>query len=259
MNKNLTTTEKLEHLFSTLKRHLQLKGISAKEFDESSYLLSGKSLRNELFKEMIKISNYTKKPQVVSIEKYRTLPACNFAFLGTQIKSDELYRGSKIIEHHANLLCDEKYHVGVGDISNGLYATTSFNTALDYTRREPMPGLVLKLKIPEAKIIDDITLGVDLSRVLDGWLTTVDEHQPVLEDLANFVAEIQDEDEKKLFANLFFDDLGLVAILLGYDALYDHKFPSFALFNREKICVSTNEYNRICNASAYHKDFMIKE
>ena len=37
MNKTLTTTEKLEHLFSTLKRHLQLKGISAREFDESSY------------------------------------------------------------------------------------------------------------------------------------------------------------------------------------------------------------------------------
>ncbi len=253
----LSTKEKLEILFATMQNYLKEIGETADSFNEAAFLLKNKTLRNELFKTAVYLADFNHLPQIISDEKYQKLPAVNFKYMGFDLKPEELYRGSKIIEHHSNLLCDKNYHLGVGDVCNGLYASLNFQTALSYTRIEPIESLVLKLKIPAARVIDDISLSCDLSRIVEGYEPFNDEHRETIVNIKNFFEQLPNSAEKNLFSFLLFDDLAIVASLLGYDAIYDHNFPSLAILNREKIVVSQKEFNRICSASATHKNSVI--
>lgn len=250
--KNLTITQKLEQLFQEMLDYLSSCGETSKSFDESHKLLTDQTLRNLLFKKAILMAEFNNLPTIVSDEKYESLPAIDFRYVGIKFKQKELYRGSKVADHHANLLCDKDYHLGVGDVSNGIYVTPNYDAALAYTRREPLDSLVLKIKLPNANVIDDISISTDLSRVVDGLRAFNSEKQDEFIQIKKFFENIKNPYDSELFSFMLFDDLGIVATLLKYDALYDHNFPSIAIFNREKIVVSESEYVRICKASPSH-------
>jgi len=63
--------------------------------------------------------------------------------------------------------------------------------------------------------------------------------------LKSFIDSIEDEQNQALFQSFFLNNLSFAAIYLGYDAIYNYSYPSFAILNREKICVSQSEYDRI--------------
>ena len=56
-----------------------------------------------------------------------------------------------------------------------------------------------------------------------------------------------DEDRKKIVCALKMD-ISILATVLGYDCVYDRKFPSIVLLNREKLVVSESQANQIKEA-----------
>ena len=142
-------------------------------------------------------------------------------------------------------MCDEVYHHGVGDVCSGLYTSLSSGTALAYTNTTNN-DLVLKLKLSDAKIIDDLSVTLDISAVFQGDTCLNTAHQTTLSEIKNFISSIDDDSHRAEFTFTLLNDLAIIAMFLGYDAMYDHNFPSIAIFNREKICVTENEFERIC-------------
>lgn len=239
--KNLTTKEKLQELFKYMKDAYANVDIG----DAFLFSFFQKQLRNELFGKLVKLSGYDNLPTIVPDEQYKKMNGFDFNYMSINIRGNEAYCGARDINHHANLLFDETYHFGTGDVSNGLYASINNEIALNYTADLKNTELVLKLKMPDMKIIDDLSISIDLTKIVNGQKATCLSHEKILLEIKEFFESIEDESERAKFANLFFEDLGLVAILLGYDALYDHHFPAFAMFNRSKIYVSESEYKRI--------------
>lgn len=250
----MTITEKLEILFNDMTQLYNEAEIlcekNLSDFSDSKikqYKLNyyKTQIKNKLFNKLIKLSNLTEYPQIVTDKDYENLSDFAFSYMGMIFKVNELYRGVRKIDHHKNLLFDADYHTGIGDVSNGIYLSMRYDTALTYTNNYSKE-CVLKLKTPNIKVTDDLSLQIALSQILYSDNSLSDKNQDLIE-IRTFFENIKDRTAKENFANLLFDDLGLVAILLGYDAIYDHNFPSFALFNRGKICVSETESKRIKN------------
>lgn len=259
----MTITEKLEILFNDMTQLYSEAEISCdnlascfKDPKIKQYKLNfhKMQIKNKLFNKLIKLSNLNEFPQIVPDKDYENLNDFTFSYMGMFFNISELYRGVRKIDHHKNLLFDTDYHTGIGDVSNGIYLSMRYDTALTYTKNYSN-DCVLKLKTPSLKVTDDLSLQIALSQILNENCPLNKANQDLLE-IRNFFENIKDKTAKENFINLFFDDLGLVAILLGYDAIYDHNFPSFALFNRGKICVSETESNRIKSLTAQNAHTM---
>lgn len=257
--KNLTTAKKLEKLYQIMLSLEQELGvlpslnvsptIQTPSLSDYFKKLAEQEFKIQAFSQMVKFVGYTDLPEIVSDEKYSKLAGYNFDYLGMSFKGTELYRGVREIAHHANLLCDEEYHTGVGDACNGLFASNMYDKANLYSSRNSKFDCVLKFKAPELKIIDDDTLKVDITRVFEGQEPSTHSHKQILEEVKNFTLSINDPNYQSAFFYTLLNDPSIIAILLGYDAIYDHNFPAFAILNRGKIVVSEKEYERICRES----------
>jgi hypothetical protein len=150
-------------------------------------------------------------------------------------------------------LCDEEYHTGVGDACNGLFASNMYDKATLYSSKNSKFNCVLRFKAPEMSIIDDATLKIDITRVFEGQEPSVESHKQVLEEIRDFANNIGDPKYQSAFFYTLLNDPSIIAILLGYDAIYDHNFPAFAILNREKIVVCEKEYERICKDSGHRR------
>ena len=261
--KNLTTTQKLEKLLEIMK-NLEMElgvlpslnvtpDIHNPNITEYFTKLAEQEFRIQTFAQMVKFVGYNNLPQIVSNEKYSKLYGYHFNYLGMHFKGNELYRGVRDINHHANLLCDEEYHTGAGDACNGLFSSESYEKATLYSSRNSKYNCVLRFKAPEMSIIDDATLKVDISRVFDGKEPSVESHKQILEEIKRFALAINDEKYQSAFFYTLLNDPSIIAMLLGYDAIYDHHFPAFAILNREKIVVCEKEYERICKDSGHRR------
>lgn len=209
-------------------------------------------IETAMLKHTIKNFGYNKKPQVVSDDEYRKIKPTFQKYLGVSIKINEVYRGARNIEHHANTLCDDDYHVGVGDMCRGLHSALVYNTALSYTNTTD-DNYILHFKMPNMNIADSLTLQIDISNAFfNGCVSKQNEEK--LREITSFVMSIEDLNDRNDFANIFVNDLAQLAIFLGYDAVYDHNFPAYAVLNRGKMCVSESEYNRICEQSLRPND-----
>ena len=207
--------------------------------------------RKELFAFAVQLFEYNKLPQIVSTEKYKQMPAINFQYLNVNVCANELFRGARNIFHHANLLCDDHYHMGTGDVCNGLFVTMRYDNALIYANSDRQN--ILKLKGPELKVIDDVSLNIDIARIFEGDDIKNSENSSVLTEIQNYIYSIADETKRAEFTYHLVNDPSIVAMFLGYDAVYDHNFPSFAILNRSKICVNEKEYNRVCELSNHKR------
>ena len=207
--------------------------------------------RNELFAFAVKLFDYNNLPQIVSNEKYKQMPAINFRYLNVNVWADELFRGARHILHHANMLCDDNYHMGTGDVCNGLFTTMRYDNALIYANSDSKN--ILKLKAPELKVVDDLSLSIEMTKIFDERNKDASCNQQVLTEIKDFVFSIEDENKRAEFVYHLINDPAIVAMFLGYDAVYDHNFPAFAILNRSKICVSEREYNRVCEWSNHRR------
>ncbi len=256
-----TAKQKLEILFNEMKRFYAetdflYADLIQKDASKTYQAQAHKSqVRNLLFKKLVQLSNFDGLPQIFADKDYKELVGYKFSYMGLSLSGTELFRGSRNAGYHANILFDKNYHMGIGDVSNGLYFSTNPQTALSYTREQHSLNLVLKLKAPELKIIDDIELQIKLSNTLNDNFHQDTDIESLLQ-IKKFFESIEDGTDKNDFANALFDDLSLVAILLGYDAIYDHNFPSFAIFNRGKLCVSQSESERIKTLCGMQPDGM---
>ena len=261
--KNLSVEKKLKNLYEIMTSLEQELGVlpslnlspdvQAPSLADYFKKLAEREFRTRAFSQMIKSARYTSLPQIVSDEKYKKLAGFYFDYLGLQIKGTELYRGVREIEHHANLLCDEEYHTGIGDVCNGLFAANTYDKAALYKGQDTNLDCVLKFKAPEIKIIDDDTLKIDLSRVFDSKEPSVESHKQDLKKVKKFISSIKNSEHQDAFFYMLLNDPSLIAILLGYDAVYEHNFPAIAILNRGKIVVSEKEYQRICEASNHKR------
>lgn len=203
----------------------------------------------ELFSYAIEICEFSNKPQIVPDDAYENLglntnPVFNF---------DELYRGARKVRNHANLLFDEKHHAGLGGLLNGIYTTPSRIVAFSYTRTEDFSEnnpLIMKLKMPNAKIASEIELFALIDNLKSGSIS-IDETTPTeIAELVKFINGIADEKERAKFMCALEQDVAILATLFGYDCVYDRKFPSVVLLNREKIVVSESQAKKIQDAYA---------
>ena len=257
--KNLTTAKKLEKLYEIMTALEQELGILPSQnlapdlqnpnFADYFKHLAEREFRNRVFNQMIQAVSYTDLPQIVSNEKYSKLAGFYFNYLGININGSELYRGVREIDHHANLLFDEEYHKGIGDVCNGLFSSNIYDKAALYGGQDSNNDCVLKFKAPEMKIVDDETLIIDITRVFQNQSPSIESHQQILEEIKKFTFSIKNPEHQSAFFNMLLNDPSLIAILLGYDAVYEHNFPAYAMLNRGKIVVSEKEYERICKES----------
>ena len=257
--KNLTTTQKLNKLYEimlSLEAELGVlpslniaPNLQNPNLSDYYQKLAEQEFRNQAFSQMVEAVGYTDLPQVVSNEKYAKLAGFTFDYLGKHIVGKELYRGCREIQHHANLLFDEHYHKGVGDACNGLFAADNYSKADLYSSKNSKHDCVLKFKAPELKIIDDFTLKIDISRIFNGEEPSVESHRQILEEIKNFTLAIPDQKYQSGFFYTLLNDPSIIAMILGYDAVYDNNFPAFAILNRGKICVSNAECERIKNST----------
>ena len=257
--KDLTTTQKLEKLYKimlSLEAELGVlpslnvsPDIQTPSLDDYYKKLAEQEFRIQAFSQMVEAVGYTDLPQIISDEKYAKLAGFTFDYLGQHIVGKELYRGVREIEHHANLLFDENYHKGVGDICNGLFTSANYDMASLYSSKNSKHECVLKLKAPKMQIIDDITLRADISLIFNGEEPSVESHKQILEEIRDFTLSIPDTKYQSAFYYTILNDPSIIAIILGYDAVFDHHFPAYAILNRGKICVSNSECERIKNAT----------
>lgn len=247
----MTITQKLEILFNEMTK---LYGEAETSINNNSILNDSKidsyklktiknKIKIQLFNKLVKISDLNQFPKIIEDANYDNLNGFMFSYMGVVVCANELYRGVRNINHHANLLFDADYHTGIGDISNGLYSSIRYDTALTYSKNYNK-DYVLKFKTPYLKVIDDLELQIKLSNILN-LNHQFGENENKLLEIRTFFEKITNKNDRENFEELLFDDLGILAILLGYDAVYDHNFPSFALFNRGKIYVSESESERI--------------
>lgn len=257
--RNLTTAQKLEKLYEIMTGLEAELGVlpsiniapelQAPNIETYFRKLAEQEFRIQAYAQMVEAVGYTALPQIISNEKYAKLDGFNFYYLGQNIKGKELYRGVRDIEHHANFLFDEKYHKGVGDACNGLFSADSYIKANLYSSRNSKHDCVLKFKAPELNIIDDLTLKIDLSKTFNNEEPTVESHKQVLEEIKNFTFAIPSKEHQSGFFYTLLNDPAILAILLGYDAVYDTNFPAYAILNRGKVCVSNSECERIKQAT----------
>lgn len=261
--KNLTTKQKLEKIYEImldLEEELGIlpslniaPDIQNPNFEDYFRKLTEQEFRIQTFSRLIKFVQYTNLPQIVSNEKYEKLDAVNFKYLGTNIQIKELYRGVREINHHANLLCDEEYHSGIGDACNGLFSSRNYEEANLYSSKNSKYNCVLRFKVPEIKIIDDTTLKTDVSQIFENKEPSIEGHKQILEEIKGFTLSIPEQKYQSAFFYSILNDPSIIAILLGYDAIYEHNFPAIAILNRGKIVVSEKEYERICNDSGHRR------
>lgn len=257
--KNLTTKQKLEKLYDIMTGLEQELGvlpslnvsptIQTPSLEDYFKKIAEREFGIQAFTQMIKAVGYTTLPEIVSNEKYAKLSAFHFDYLGMHLKGSELFRGVRDIDHHANLLCDEEYHTGVGDACNGLFASNMYEKADLYSSKNSKCDCVLRFKAPEMKIIDDDTLKVDITRVFNGEDPSIKSHKQILEELKNFTLSLKSPSHQEALFYMLLNDPSILAMILGYDAIYDRNFPAFAILNRGKIVVSEKEYERICKES----------
>ena len=202
------------------------------------------SIKKDVLAKTISLFEYDKLPKIVSDDIYEKMNSINFKNQGVKVFNSELFRGVRNINHHANTLFDKKYHIGLGDVCNGLYATQNFQTAFVYTNCTS-EDLVLCMKIPDMRIIDNLTLVCDVQNAFSNNKPTTDENVAILNEIVDFVNLIEDPIKRSKFLYAFLSDLSIVAIFLGYDAVFDTNFPSYAIFNRGKICVSKSQSDKI--------------
>ncbi len=203
----------------------------------------------ELFSYAIEICDFLKKPQIMPDNEYEKLSLnTNSVF-----NFDELYRGSRKLRNHANLLFDEKHHAGIGGLFNGIYTTPSRIVAFSYTRSEDFSEnnpLILKLKMPNASVASEVELSALIKGVENGTLPINENTPPEIVELINFVSNITNKNERAKFICALNQDVAILASLLGYDCVYDRKFPSIVLLNREKLVVSESQAKKIQEAYA---------
>ena len=202
----------------------------------------------ELFSYALQICDFTNLPQIIPDSNYENLNLN----LNPVFGFDEVYRGARKIKNQANLLFDEKYHAGVGGLCNGLYTTPSRIIAFSYTRSEDFSEknpLIMKLKMPTASVASEY----DLLALIDCIENkTFDANEPLPEEIVelnNFINSMSDEERKKFICAMKMD-ISILAAILGYDCVYDRKFPSVVLLNREKLVVSESQAKQIKEAYA---------
>jgi hypothetical protein len=203
----------------------------------------------ELFSYAIDMCNFSNAPQIVPDKQYNSLSLNTnsvFAF-------DELYRGARNVQRHANLLFDEKRHAGIGGLCNGIYTTPSRIVAFSYTRTEDFSEknpLIMSLKIPNATIASELEL-LSLMESIEHNAIELDGSVPTqIADLINFANSFGDENERAKFICALKQDISILAALLGYDCVYDRKFPSIVMLNRGKLVVSKSQAKTIQEAFA---------
>ncbi len=255
MSKILTITENLKQFCEILKdlqkQYGELPTFENNSMNRNSTIDYSKrnmegQIRTELFNRAIKLFGYNSFPQIFSDASYKKLENVTFDYLGAKIKPTEVYRGVRNINHHANLLFDETYHAGIGDACNGLFTAINIDVAKQYIGGHENQTNILTFKLPNIKVIDDLSLAIATSRIFEKNAPPTKDAS-ILE-MSEFVSTLSDGDADKLYYS-FINDPSLLAMFLGYDAVYDHHFPAFALLNRGKICVSESEANRIAKAS----------
>lgn len=203
----------------------------------------------ELFSYVIEMCNFSNKPQIVPDADYENLNLnTNSVF-----SFDELYRGARKIRNHANFLFDEKHHAGLGGLFNGIYTTPSRIVAFSYTRSEDFSEknpLIMKLKVPNASIASEVELSALIDNLKAGTLAVDEITPPEIAELVNFTYSIADEKERAKFICALSQDIAILAALFGFDCVYDRKFPSVVLLNREKVVVSESQAKKIQEARA---------
>lgn len=256
--KNLTTAQKLKKLYEIMTSLEQALGVlpslnteltQKPSLEQYFKKMAEREFGIQAFTQILKAVGYTAFPEIVSDEKYSKLSGFTFDYLGVHVQGSELFRGVRDIDHHANFLCDEEYHTGVGDACNGIFASSTYDKADLYSDKSSNRDCVLKFKTPEMKIIDDDTLKIDLTRIFDGHEPSVESHKQILEELKTFTLSIKNKNHQEAFFSMLLNDPSILAMILGYDAVYDHNFPAFAILNRGKVVVSEKEYERICRES----------
>ncbi len=228
--------------------------------------------RREAFPYVVDLFGFNEFPKVVSDEDFKKL------------NTPKLYRGSKDVEHIANMLCDFEYHHGTG-INDGLYVSNDSENALIYTSNELKAinsdrMIMLKLD-PSAKIckLSDI---IAVSRHLLGYIIGVGKNvlkkenvMPLVmekfasynnlqelmekaEALFDFVSNIKSNQEREIFIYSLKDEHSKLSIYFGFDAMQVTS-KNFAVFNRGKFVVPQSEFNRFVeNSKFYNKDGTIK-
>ncbi len=215
------------------------------------YTFKYKNLKAELFADAVKTKGFDGLPQIVSNSAYQKMDGFKFAFFKDEVVGKELYRGVRDMDYHANLLCDEKYHHGMGDMSGGIFAAIVEVKAKNYTDQNGT-DYVLKLKAPNMKIVGLSTLFVQLSGFLNKSADLKKLYGDKFDMFQEFKQDISDTDFNKV-VQLIVENMGLLAMFLDYEAVYNDTFPEIAILNRAKICVSQSEYERVCAASTHHK------
>lgn len=216
------------------------------------YSFNKLKLRDELFEYDARMNGYCELPQIVDDKVYAKMPGYKYAFFKDETIGGELFRGTSSADFHANLLCDKEYHLGRGDMSNGIFVAIVLEKAKTYAGSEENHGLVLRLKAPDMKIAGYTSLLVNLTKMLKGEESAKQAFGEKFDTFQTFL-KTTDKNDLEKFIGLMHEDMGIFAMFLGYDAIYNETYPEMAILNRSKITVSQSEYERICAASKKHK------
>ena len=201
--------------------------------------INSTELEYKLFGFMIYCYGCNKKPQIIKDDDFDK----EFGF--------EEFRGMKKIEYHANLLDDFHYRYGKGNEMNGIFVTPVPYLASQYVIKDHFEN-ILKLKIAGKIATMDFFKGLIEDNLTNKDVPTrIDREETRYQrfnDLVDFLKSISKEDRQD-FVSMLRRDVSKLAIVMGYDAVYDPEYPCFAIVNRNAIKVSEYEYSRIMNAS----------
>ena len=228
----------------------------------ANLLVYVKPLDFRMFCYLIDLVGFNERPQVVS--------NFNFARLGTK----KLYRGSRSVDHLANLLVDFDYHKGDGNPGPGIYAANNFDYAARFYASGGNPVLTFKLS-PDTKVIErnhlsniQACIAHDIFVRTSGYTYTTEEKLNLSEiakqnyrSLVDFGRQHKDDPGFRKFHYSVFaepDAINNIAVVLGYDAVLAGQFrDNYIILNRGKICVSQKEFSRITKASRLYKGGVI--
>lgn len=194
--------------------------------------------------------NYYQKtslPQIFDDDIYET------------ITTPPIYRGEKTACFAKNLIADLNYHTGGGTFGDGIYITAVKSYASIYGNEYANnKGVLVEYKLAPNTLIVNYEVLKQLKQIIKSQLE-LKKRQPIEDiDIINkekFIALIE---YLKIKNNVDFNECFLsrhsnsLAIYLGYDALYAHQ--NFIVFNRNKLCLSESEQNRIIKLAQKEKN-----
>lgn len=195
-----------------------------------------------MFEEMVKMYKYNARPRIVKDEIYDSLLKNN------------LYRAAMSSLYHKRFIFDDEYHVGKGNICNGIM-TTEDNIHKNFYAKlfgaDDTNENVMKFKICNTNGIDYVYLK-EMLKNQDSWINTFNPPQKDIKKFAllkQFLNSINDEELRKKFAKIF-NELNNLAVYLGYDYIVKRNTNDGDLkiiLNRGIVVVGESEANRVKN------------